>query len=218
MLILCFFLAALLPYLICGFNPAIMLTKFKSGGDIREQGSGNAGLTNALRTQGKLTAAAVLFLDVSKGVLAVISVRLAFLYLCGIDTADITNGMNYVGYLASVFGVLGHVFPVYYGFKGGKGVLVAVSVLYAVDWISATILISIFAIIVAITRYVSLGSVIAGSLYFVCVLILSLIREEPTAWVNCALSAIISLLVIVMHRENIKRLRAGTEKKLGNKG
>ena len=85
MLIICFLIAAAVPYLLCGINTAIIVTKIKTGEDIRTMGSGNAGLTNTLRTQGKLAALFVLLGDVAKGVLSVILVGLAFKYIGGVD-------------------------------------------------------------------------------------------------------------------------------------
>lgn len=217
-MIFCYILMAVVPYLLCSLNPAIIITKLKTGEDIRTLGSGNAGLTNTLRTQGKLAALLVLLFDVAKGVFSILLVRLAFFYIGGVDTAVLGNNMNYVAYLAGVFGVIGHTFPLYYKFKGGKGVLVTVSVLYAVDWVSASILLGLFFVIVLISRYVSLGSIIAGSLYPFCVLILSLHRNDPTAIGNFLSALAIAIMLVVMHRENIKRLRNKTEKKLfGNK-
>ncbi len=217
MLILCFIIMIVVPYLICGVNTAIIVTKIKSGQDIRTIGSKSAGLTNTLRTQGKLAAVFVLFGDVLKGVLSVLLVRFAFILLAGIDTADMSNGLNFIAYIAGIMGCIGHVFPIYYGFKGGKGVLVTVAALYTIDWLSASILLGIFLVIVAITRYVSLGSVIAASLYPLCVLIISFIHEDPSAWINFICGFFIAGILVFMHRSNIKRLLNKTENKLGQK-
>lgn len=217
MIYLCFALMVIVPYLLCGINTAIIVTKIKTGEDIRTLGSGNAGLTNTLRTQGKIAALFVLLGDVAKGVISVILVRLAFYYLAGIDTNVLENGYNFVGFVAGVSGILGHVFPIYFKFKGGKGVLVTVAILLAVEWIPAVILLGIFALIVAISRYVSLGSIIAAALYPPTVLIFSLMANDPCAIANALLSAIVAALLIFMHRANIVRLKNHTEKKLGQK-
>ena len=165
MIYLCYAIMLFVPYLLCGINSAIIVTKIKTGEDIRTLGSGNAGLTNTLRTQGKVAALFVLLGDVLKGVLSILIVRFSFLWLAGIDTTDFSNGMNYVAFVAGLSAILGHVFPVYFGFKGGKGILVSVSVLMTIEWIPACVLLGIFIIVVAITRYVSLGSCIAAVLY-----------------------------------------------------
>ena len=217
MIFLCYGLMVLVPYLLCGINSAIIVTKIKSGKDIRELGSGNAGLTNTLRTQGKLAALFVLIGDVAKGVLSIVIVWLSFLFIVGVDARTAENGYEWVLYVSGVFATLGHMFPVYYGFKGGKGVLVTVSVLLAINWVPAVILLGIFAVIVAVTRYVSLGSCIAAALYPVAVLIFGIIENNPSIIANVVFSATIGAMIIIMHRQNIKRLINHTEKKLGQK-
>ncbi len=217
MIYLCYAIMIIVPYLLCGINTAIIVTKIKSGQDIRTLGSGNAGLTNTLRTQGKLAALFVLLGDVAKGVLSVLVVRFSFLWLAGIDTTVYDNGLNFVAFIAALTGILGHVYPVYYKFKGGKGILVSVAILMTVEWIPACILLGIFLIIVSITRYVSLGSCVAAVLYAPTVLIYSLICKDPCAYINAGIALAIGVLIIVMHRGNIKRLINHTEKKLGQK-
>lgn len=207
----------IVPYMLCSVNTAIIVTRIKSGEDIRKLGSGNAGLTNTLRTQGKVAAAFVLLGDVAKGVLSIIAVWLSFKLMCGIELHDAQSGYSWVLYAAGVSAILGHVYPLYYGFKGGKGVLVTVSVLFAIDWIPAAILLGIFALIVAISRYVSLGSCIAAFCYPITVMIFGLVEKNVCVWADVALSALIALIIILMHRANIKRLINHTEKKLGQK-
>ena len=217
MLIICFAVMIILPYLLCGINSAIIVTRLKTGKDIRTMGSGNAGLTNTYRTQGKAAALFVLLGDVAKGVLSVIIVWLCFKYLVEIDARNASEGYECALYASGVSAILGHVFPIYYGFKGGKGVLVTVAVLLAINWVPAVILLGIFAVIVAATRYVSLGSCIAAALYPVAVLIFGLIEHNPSVVANTVLSAVIGGLIIFMHHDNIKRLMNHTEKKLGQK-
>ncbi len=217
MLIVCFIVTALLPYLLCGINSAIIVTKIKSGEDIRTLGSGNAGLTNTLRTQGKAAALLVLLGDLGKGVLSVILVGVSFRLLAGIDPWAAGCEYEWVLYASGASAILGHVFPVYYGFKGGKGVLVTVAVLLAIDWIPAVILLGIFGLIVAVSKYVSLGSCIAAVLYPFTVLVFGIIEKSPCYMGNFICSGLIALLIIFMHRENIKRLIHRTEKKIGEK-
>ncbi len=217
MIYLCYAIMVIVPYLLCGINSAIIVTRIKSHEDIRDLGSGNAGLTNTLRTQGKIAALFVLLGDVLKGVLSVIIVRLSFYFLAGVDTTVLSNGLNYVAFVAALAGILGHVFPVYYKFKGGKGILVSVSILMTVEWIPACILLGIFIIIVAITRYVSLGSCAAAILYGPTVLIYGLIVGDPSVYINTVIALLIGALIVYMHRGNIVRLKNGTEKKLGQK-
>ena len=117
MMWLCYIIMIVVPYLLGGVNTSIIVTKLKTGKDIRTMGSGNAGLTNTLRTQGKAVAGIVLLGDVAKAVLAIWAVRLAFQFIGGVDTTVLENGMNWVGYMAGFMAVVGQVFPVYYGFS-----------------------------------------------------------------------------------------------------
>ena len=218
MMWLCYIIMIAVPYLLGGINTSIIATRLKTGKDIRTMGSGNAGLTNTLRTQGKAVAGIVLLGDVAKSVLAIWAVRLAFQLLGGVDTTVLENGMNWVGYMAGFMAVVGHVFPVYYGFRGGKGVLSAISAIFTLDWRTGCVLLGVFIIIVAITRYVSLGSCIASSLYGFGSLAFVYFMDGDPAGIICTFIAFFTAaLVIFMHRGNIKRLAAHTEKKLGEK-
>jgi glycerol-3-phosphate acyltransferase PlsY len=208
-------LTVIIPYLICGINTAIVVTKIRTGKDIRTLGSGNAGLTNTYRTQGKFAAGLVLAGDMLKGVSAVLLVQLSVFIILGVNPAMSGSGLKWLLYMAGVFGVFGHIFPVYYGFKGGKGVLVTAASLYAINWKSATLMILIFAVIVAVTRYVSLGSIIAGSLYPFCVLATSIISRDKLPFANFAFALVIGVTLVLMHKENIVRLKNGTENKIG---
>ena len=208
MMWLCYIIMIVVPYLLGGVNTSIIVTKLKTGKDIRTMGSGNAGLTNTLRTQGKAVAGIVLLGDVAKAVLAIWAVRLAFQFIGGVDTTVLENDMA----------VVGHVFPVYYGFRGGKGVLAAISAIFTLDWRTGFLLLAVFIIIVAVTRYVSLGSCIASSLYGFGTLGFVYFMDGDPAGIVCTFIAFFTAaLVIYMHRGNIKRLAAHTEKKLGEK-
>lgn len=215
--VICFAAMAVIPYLLGGINTAIIVTKIKTGKDIRDMGSGNAGLTNTLRTQGKLAALFVLLGDILKGVLSILLVHFLFRLLLGIDTYSMTEGYSWINYCAGVFAVLGHIYPVFYGFKGGKGILVTFAVMLTIDAVPALLLLGVFAIVTALTRYVSLGSVIAAGLYPFTVLAFSLMEENVCAWADFAFSAGIAFLLIFMHRANLKRLKNHTEKKLGER-
>lgn len=218
MIWICYIIMIAVPYLLGGINTSIIVTKLRTGQDIRTMGSGNAGLTNSLRTQGKATAAIVLLGDVAKAVLSVWAVRLAFLYIGGVDTTVLANGMNWVGYMAGFMVVVGHVLPVYYGFRGGKGVLSAVSAIFTLDWRTGCLLMVVFIILVALTRYVSLGSVAAASLYFVGTLVFVYFIDKDPAGIACTFIALFTeAIVIFKHHGNIHRLLTHTEKKLGEK-
>lgn len=206
------------PYLMSGINFSIIVCKLKTGKDIRTLGSGNAGLTNSLRVLGKPAAGIVLLGDVSKAALAVLLVRLCFKWIAGVDTADYASEMKWVEYMAVFMATVGHCFPLYYGFRGGKGVLAAVSGIFVLDWRIASILLGIFIVIVAISKYVSLGSTIASACFPIAAALFGTLWNDDPAWiVNTVMAAFSALLINVRHKENIKRLIAHNEKKLGEK-
>ena len=154
--------------------------------------------------------------DLAKGVVAVFLSQRIVQLRAGDDARD----MQYIGYIAGIFAIIGHVFPVYYGFKGGKGARVASSVLIVIDPITFGIVIPIFLIISLTTRYVSLGSIIAAAAYPVvtfCINYFVRHHELSHCFIYTGLAVIMALLVIYMHRSNIKRLIDGTENKLGQK-
>lgn len=193
-------LCIIIPYLIGSINPAIIFSRLFFHDDIREHGSGNAGTTNTLRTYGKRMAVLILLLDFLKAVIAVIVGTLILPYQLG------------GGAIAGIFVILGHAFPIYFKFKGGKGVACLAGVVLMLSPISFAILVSLFAAIVAMTRFVSLGSIM-------CVMLLPVIHNAfyPTQpWTTIA-SIVIMLMVVFMHRENIKRLWEGKESKISFK-
>ncbi|MCL2634714.1 MAG: glycerol-3-phosphate 1-O-acyltransferase PlsY [Oscillospiraceae bacterium] len=208
MFYICLAIAIIIPYLICGINPAIIATKLKTGKDIREFGSGNPGLTNTLRTQGKAVAIAVLLGDVLKGIITILFIKLLFPFL-------IEGDLTLFVWVAALCGVIGHMFPIYHKFKGGKAILVTVSVLFMIDWLSAIILLSLFILLVIITKYVSIGSIIAATCYPICVYVIgSLVHNKSNIIIDTAFATAIALLLVYMHRSNIRRLFKGTEKKI----
>ena len=205
-------LAAVLGYLLGSCNFSIIVVKLMKGRDIRDMGSRNAGLTNTLRCAGKTCALLTLIGDLTKGVVAVALSRL----FCGLLDAGLYpgNDTHYIGYIAGFFAVIGHIFPIYYGFKGGKGVLVGVSTFLIVDWKVFFALLAIFIVILAITKYVSLASIISAVYCPVATLLMSLIVEGDgfrRSFLYMLLSLPIAGIVIWMHRSNIERLRSGTE-------
>ncbi len=192
-----FILCVIFGYLFGSLNFAIIYSKLK-GDDIRNHGSGNAGATNVLRTYGKGAAAIVFVLDILKGVIAVMITRIFFddmLYDC-----------------ASALGaVLGHNFPIYYGFKGGKGVATSLAVLLVLHYPTALIALVTFLIVVVTTKYVSLSSILAA---LAAVLGAFIFFKADVFSIFCL---ILGILCIYRHRSNIKRLIDGTENKLGKK-
>jgi glycerol-3-phosphate acyltransferase PlsY len=192
--------SALIGYLLGSINTSIIVGKFFYKIDVREHGSGNAGLTNTLRTFGKSAAVFVVIGDFLKGVLACLIGR----YLAG----EVTPGVFAGEYIAGIFAVIGHNWPVYFGFRGGKGVMTSFAIVIMFSPVLALICLAGFILVVAITRYVSLGSIIAGAMFPV----LTLAFGEPELMVIIAV--FLALLIVFRHAGNIKRLLNGNEKKL----
>ncbi len=212
--ILAIVIVAVAAYLFGSLNSAIIVCKITKHDDIRKYGSKNAGLTNVLRVYGKSTAAITLLCDLFKGIFAVTAARI----IVGNLFEIYYFGENmFIGYVAGLAVVLGHVFPVYYGFRGGKGVLTACTTMIAIDPLSMSIALLVFIIIVAISRYVSLGSIISGVAYPIATAITQTLRGTDGVLVHTILAIALSALVIAMHHANIVRLIKGTENKLSFK-
>lgn len=182
--------------------------------DIRKQGSGNAGLTNMLRVYGKGPALATLLADLAKGVIAVVVCRVVVTY--GFDVIFFNNKL-FIGYVAGLAVMLGHIFPVFYGFHGGKGVLITATTLLAIDPLTCLLSVTVFAIVLALSKYVSLGSICAAVAYPIFTVVTQSLRDIDSHWINAGMAAIFSVFIIAMHRSNIKRLLNGTENKFGSK-
>ena len=215
MLILAILISAVLSYLLGSFNSSILVVRLLKHQDIREFGSHNAGLTNTLRCFGKGCAALTLVGDLAKGIVAVLLSK----GICELLGTGLTaqNDVHFIGYIAGIFAILGHVFPIYYHFKGGKGVLVGVSVFLGIDWKVFLCLIVIFAVVLAISKYVSLGSIIAAACCPVVTFLFQFWQRGDLPmwylWLNTGLAALMGAGVIYMHRTNIQRLKAGNENK-----
>lgn len=197
-------LVALVAYLIGSINFAIIFSKKFAGFDVREKGSKNAGTTNVLRTVGKKAAVLTLICDILKGVVSVLLAMLAA-YIWKETDAEVLK------YLACLFAIIGHTWPVYYGFKGGKGVATSLGVLLMVN-AQIGVICLVFALIIMIaTRWVSLGSILAAILFPILTVFMT-----DNFWAK-VISILIGLLVVFNHRSNIKRLKQGTENKLSFK-
>lgn len=205
-------ISAVVSYLLGSCNSSIITVRIMKGEDIRNFGSGNAGLTNTLRCFGKLPALITLIGDLSKGVISVFICK----FVCALLGAGIgvEGDVRYIGYIAGLFAVIGHIFPIYYGFKGGKGVLVGVSVFLVIDPTVFGVLILIFAAVLIITHYVSVSSITAAALCpFITFLMRNYIEKVPfnISLIHTLLTVPICAIVIFMHRSNIQRLKSGTE-------
>lgn len=225
MTVLIIIAVAVISYLIGSVNFSIILSKIIGKKDIRESGSGNAGATNMLRTYGKKMGVITLLLDVFKGIavilLAIFVVQLINVYRVDsfptslAQTAPLPTAINVepVKYMAGVCVVLGHNFPLYFGFKGGKGVATSLGVVLMLDWKAGLIVAVIAIAIMAITRYVSLGSIIGGAAFIVIEIVKVIIMHEYNV-IQLVCVVIIGGLLIARHHANISRLIHGTENKL----
>jgi len=185
------------PYLLGSLNCGIILSRSIYHEDIRTYGSGNAGSTNMLRTYGKKMAAMTFAGDFLKGMLGVCVGRLMFGLLGS--------------YIGGLFAVLGHIFPCYYKFKGGKGVATAAGMVLMTNWKVLLVLLAIFVILVYMTKYISFGSIMVYMLY---PLLLSKMKSPTDPSIAILFAFVITVMGVVMHRKNLKRIFEGTESKL----
>ena len=209
----------LVGYLLGSVNGSIIVGRCM-GIDIRSQGSKNAGATNALRVLGKKAAALVFLFDFFKAVLAVLLARFAAGWMLSLGVLQESNAADfslYGQYLAGLGAVLGHNFPLYFHFKGGKGILASWGVIMILDYRIAIALVIVFVLVVWATRYVSLASITSAILYPLFVIAFNAGDLQPGTAYYIALSLIISILAVYRHRANIARLTSGTESKLGAK-
>ncbi|MBQ7356461.1 MAG: glycerol-3-phosphate 1-O-acyltransferase PlsY [Clostridia bacterium] len=196
-------------YLLGSINSAIIISKFLYKDDIRKYGSGNAGMTNMLRTFGKRAALFTLLGDLLKTALAVLfaGVLFGFRYVYGISMCEYC-------YVAGLFAVLGHVFPIYYKFKGGKGVLATSTMALILTPIPFAILLLVFIAIVGTSKYVSLGSVCVATLYPVLVAGYAKFLGMPTPGIMMLSCILLAIFIVWCHRENLRRISERTERKI----
>jgi acyl phosphate:glycerol-3-phosphate acyltransferase len=223
-----YMLVAVIAYLLGSIPFGYLLLKIFRKQDVRTIGSGNIGATNVARSGGKGLGLATLILDALKGFIAVVVPRVfAASHLFGFREKfmlGVTDGGEYyMGHspdvltftaLAALFAILGHMFPVWLKFKGGKGVATGVGVFLALAPKAVLVVLVIFAAIVAVSRYVSLGSIVASALFPIFFLFMYRSNATPaTVLLVCGVAA----LIIWKHRDNIRRLASGTEHKFGVK-
>ena len=213
MLTICI-LIAIIAYLIGSINFSVILSKKMAGFDVRQKGSGNAGTTNMLRSVGKKAAAITLICDILKGVVSIgIAILVGYLF----------NAQNksILVQIAAIAVVIGHTFPIFFGFKGGKGVATSLGVLIMTNWQIGLICLAIAIIIMAITKMVSLGSCMAAIAfplltYFAANIFENayIVKEGSSYFVY---SIILAVIVLFNHRSNKKRIITGKENKLSFK-
>ncbi|MEK4937868.1 acyl-phosphate glycerol 3-phosphate acyltransferase [Bacillus pseudomycoides] len=198
------FAALALGYFLGSLNTAVIVGKIY-GKDIRNHGSKSAGLTNTLRVLGKSAAVFVLAGDILKGIIACFIGLFLSVYFYSEEAKDC------VSLLAAGAGVIiGHNWPIYFGFKGGKGALTGVAVMFMINWVMAILCICFFVMIVVFTRYVSLGTICATMLFAA----ISFVPIFGNTIYFYIFAFLMTFIVIFKHRENIKRLLSGTENKL----
>ena len=201
---------AIIAYLIGSINFSVIISKKVAGFDVREKGSGNAGSTNMLRSVGKGAAVLTLLCDILKGVVAI-------LIAIGIGNLVKDADKGLLVQIAGILVVVGHTFPIFFGFKGGKGVATSLGVLLITNWQIGLICLVFALILMALTRFVSLGSIGAAVLFPVLVLFIHTnftISEGSSYFVY---SVILAAIVIFNHRANVQRILNGTENKLSFK-
>ncbi len=198
----------ILSYLVGSINCSILISRLLKK-DVRESGSGNAGATNMARTFGTGVGVVTMLCDFLKALLPLLLTRVIFQQFYHLDYWQALVAFS--GFCCS----LGHAYPVFFGFRGGKSVTVVGMTFLVVDWRCFVVGISVFVLIVALTRYVSLGSMLAGisgpvTMFFVC-------RNSTGQYYTVACLAGLAVMIIWLHRENVKRLLHGTEHKFKSK-
>ena len=208
---LAYIIVAIIAYLIGSINFSIIISKKMAGFDVREKGSGNAGTTNMLRSVGKKAAAITLVCDILKGV---VSIGLAII----IGNISKNLDKELLLQIAGISVVLGHTFPIFFGFKGGKGVATSLGVLLMSNWQLGLICLVFALVLMILTKMVSLGSCAAAILFPVLTLFINehytVLTEGKNGNVYFVYSVILAIIVLYNHRENIKRILNGTENKL----
>lgn len=220
-------LTAVVAYLLGSINFAIIITKIvDKKNDIREMGSGNAGFTNVLRSVGKGPAVFTIVFDFLKAIIAVIIGGLLFSTIVSSNSAQGEEFVAYGKYFAGLCCIAGHMFPVYFGFKGGKGVVTTAALMAVADWRIFLVMLGIFGIAFICSKIISLGSLLCAFSYPIATFLflyfvdyrISLGTENVHSFSYVIISSVftlfIGLCVIIKHKSNIQRLLNGTEKKI----
>lgn len=202
---------AIIAYAIGSINFSVIISRKVAGFDIREKGSGNAGTTNMLRSVGKKAAALTLVCDILKGVVSILIALIIGKMIKNVDRALLIQ-------IAGIMVVIGHTFPIFFEFKGGKGVATSLGVLLMTNWQIGLICLVFAIVIIACSRMVSMGSVGAAILFPVLTLFINTnFIVEADGLKYFIYSVILAVIVVFNHRSNIKRILSGTENKLSFK-
>ena len=206
-----YIIVTLVAYLLGSISFSVIISKKMAGFDVREKGSGNAGTTNMLRSVGKKAAAITLICDILKGVVSIGIAIILGNIVKGVDKELLLQ-------IAGIAVVIGHTFPIFFGFKGGKGVATSLGVLLMSNWQIGLICLVFAIVLMALTRMVSLGSCGAAILFPVLTLFINehytVLTEGKSGNVYFIYSILLAIIVLYNHRENIKRILNGTENKL----
>ena len=202
-----YIIVTIIAYLLGSISFSVIISKKMAGFDVREKGSGNAGTTNVLRTVGKKASIITLIWDILKGVVAILVA-----YIAGLILKDSVDRALLIQ-LAGLAVIIGHTFPIFFGFKGGKGIATALGVLLITNWNIGLICLVFALVLMIITKMVSLGSLAAAVLF--PILIIFMPHTSYLVDGNYIIYGIlIAALVIFNHRANVKRLLTGTENKI----
>ena len=209
-----YIIVGIIAYLIGSINFSVLISKKMAGFDVREKGSGNAGTTNMLRSVGKKAAAITLICDILKGVISIVIAIIVGNIAKNLDRELLLQ-------IAGIAVVLGHTFPIFFGFKGGKDVATSLGVLLISNWQIGLICLVFAVVLMALTRMVSLGSCAAAVLFPVLTLFINqhytVLTDGKSGRVYFVYSVILAIIVLYNHRSNIKRILNGTENKLSFK-
>ena len=206
-----YIIVAIIAYAIGSINFSVIISKKMAGFDVREKGSGNAGTTNMLRSVGKQAAAITLLCDILKGVISILIALLVGNIAKNVDKAVLVQ-------IAGILVVVGHTFPIFFEFKGGKGVATSLGVIMMINWQIGLICLVFAIAIMAFSKMVSMGSVGAAILFPILTLFINtnfIVQESGMKYF--VFSVMLAAMVIFNHRANIKRIANGTENKLSFK-
>ena len=227
---LLFLLFGLVSYLLGSISFAVIFTKCFAHTDVRAHGSGNAGMTNVMRTAGMAPGLLTLAFDVLKAAVAVV---LGYYLLTWLVVQISPDPVGYAAGLDPVYGatvcglccVIGHIYPIFFGFRGGKGVLVSLGMICVLDWRCALILLAVFLLVLLVSRMVSAASIAAAVSYPIATYLLTAFASGapagdvitlfglPLLWFRTLAAAVFSVIVILRHKDNIVRIAKGEEKR-----
>ena len=206
-----YIIVAIIAYAIGSINFSVIISRKMAGFDVREKGSGNAGTTNVLRTVGTKAALITLICDILKGIVAIVIAYIIGRIVKNVDSAVLVQ-------IAGIFVVIGHAFPIFFEFRGGKGVATSLGVLMITNWQIGLICLIFALVIIIVSKMVSMGAIGAAILFPILTLFIKEHYIIPSSGMKYfVFSLIMALIVIFLHRENIKRIKNGNENKLSFK-